>query len=479
MVRSELAVGGISLVEAALVERLAAHRTLGTVPREQLEWLAAHGKLRQITVGEVVARPGDQIRELYVVLTGHFTIRVDQGDGPRKVLEWGAGDVGGLLPFSRMQRSPGVTTVDEDGELLMVGSDCFPEMISRCQQITAALVHVMVDRARRFTSSGFQVEKMVSLGRLAAGLAHELNNPASALARTAGELASRVFELEASALALGAVRLSAEQLSAVAAARARCDKPGARSTLSPLERADREDAVADWVAGHGGCGVTADELAETPLTVEQLDHLAGALGEDALGFALRSLVAGYRTRTLASEVESAAKRIHKLVAAIKGFTYMDQSRIPRPVEIGKGLADTMEVLRSKARGKSVEVSLRVADDLPTVEALGGELNQVWDNLISNAIDAVPESGHIEVTAVGQPKWVVVTVVDDGPGIPPGIVERIFDPFFTTKPMGSGTGLGLDIARRIVREHEGQLEVESRPGRTEFRVLLPYQRPKEA
>jgi signal transduction histidine kinase len=190
-------------------------------------------------------------------------------------------------------------------------------------------------------------------------------------------------------------------------------------------------------------------------------------------------VAGYRTRTLASEVESAAKRIHDLVAAIKGFTYMDQSRTPRPVEIGKGLADTMEVLGAKARGKSVEVSLHVADDLPTVEALGGELNQVWDNLISNAIDAVPESGHIEVTAVGQPKWVVVTVVDDGPGIPAGIMERIFDPFFTTKPMGSGTGLGLDMARRIVREHEGQLEVESRPGRTEFRVLLPYQRPKEA
>jgi signal transduction histidine kinase len=380
-----------------------------------------------------------------------------------------------------MQTSPGVTTVDEDGELLMVGSDCFPEMISRCQQITAVLVHVMVDRARRFTSSGFQVERMVSLGRLAAGLAHELNNPASALARTAGELASRVFDLEANALALGAVQLSAEQLSAIVAARGR-DKPGARptrSTLSPLERADREDAVADWVAGHGGCGVTADELAETPLTVDQLDRLAGALGEDALGFGLRSLVAGYRTRTLASEVESAAKRIHDLVAAIKGFTYMDQSRTPRPVEIGKGLADTMEVLGAKARGKSVEVSLHVADDLPTVEALGGELNQVWDNLISNAIDAVPESGHIEVTAVGQPKWVVVTVVDDGPGIPAGIMERIFDPFFTTKPMGSGTGLGLDMARRIVREHEGQLEVESRPGRTEFRVLLPYQRPKEA
>ena len=288
-----------------------------------------------------------------------------------------------------------------------------------------------------------------------------------------------MFELEAGALALGAVHLSAEQLAVVAAARARCDKPGARATLSPLERADREDEVADWVRRHGGCGVTADELAETPLTVDQLEQLARTLGDEALGFALRSLVAGYRTRTLASEVESAAKRIHNLVAAIKGFTYMDQSRVPKPVKIGQGLSDTLTMLGAKARAKSVTVDLHVPADLPWVEGLGGELNEVWQNLISNAIDAVPESGHIEVTAVGQPRGVVVTVVDDGPGIPDTIMARIFDPFFTTKPMGSGTGLGLDIARRIVREHEGQLEVESRPGRTEFRVMLPYQRPKEA
>jgi signal transduction histidine kinase len=459
------------VTEAELVERLAAHRTVGSAPREQLEWLAAHGKIRRITVGEVVARPGDQVRDLYLVFSGRFSIRVDQGDGPRKILEWGPGDVGGLLPFSRMQTSPGMTTVDEDGELLAVAGSCFPEMISRCQAITATLVHVMVDRARRFTSSGFQVEKMVSLGRLAAGLAHELNNPASALARSAGELGARVDELEGSALALGAERLSAEQVAAVAAARTHCNSSRARAALSPLERADREDAVDAWVARHARCGVTADELAETPLTVEQLDQLAGTLGE-ALGLALRSLVARYRARSLAAEVESAAKRIHELVAAIKGFTYMDQSRVPKPVAIGKGLADTLAVLGAKARGKSVAVSLHVAEDLPLVDGLGGELNQVWQNLIANAIDAVPESGHIEVTAVGEPKWVVVRVVDDGPGIPAGIVERIFDPFFTTKPVGSGTGLGLDIARRIVREHEGQLEVESRPGRTEFRVRLP-------
>ena len=465
------------MAEAALVERLTAHRTLGSVPREQLEWLAAHGRVKPIQVGEVVARTGDPIRDLYVVLAGRFSIRVDRGAGPRKVLEWGPGDVGGLLPFSRMTRGPGVTTVDEDGELLMVGSDCFPEMISRCQELTAVLVHIMVDRARRFTSSDNQFEKMMSLGRLAAGLAHELNNPASAVKSSSRELGARIFELEASALALGAVRLSAEQLATIAAVRTRCEKAGARAALTPIERADREEAVEAWVTRRGLRGVTANELAETTLTVEELELLARTLGEDALGFALRSLAASQRTRSLASEVEVAAKRIHDLVKAIKGFTYMDQSQVPRPVAIGQGLSDTMAVMAAKARAKSVNVTIHVAADLPLVDGLGGELNQVWLNLIDNAIDAAPESGHVEVTAMGQPGSVVVTVADDGPGVPAEIAEKIFDPFFTTKPQGTGTGLGLDIARRIVRQHDGQLELESKPGRTAFRVILP--RSKEA
>jgi signal transduction histidine kinase len=460
------------LTQADLVERLAAHRTLGSAPREQLEWLAAHGKLRRFEAGEPVARPGEPISDLYVVLSGHVIIRIDRGAGPRKAMEWRTGDVSGLLPYSRLQAAPGVSTVEEPTELLYVSRNCFPEMIHRCHELTAILVHVMIDRARRFTSSDFQFEKMVSLGRLSAGLAHELNNPASALARSAGELSSRVFEMEASALALGALELSSDQLAAFNAVRTRCAKPGARAALSPIERADREEAVATWLARRGLRGVTADELAETALSVADLDELAAALGDEALAFGLRSLAAGHRTRVLASEVEIAAKRIHALVAAIKGFTYMDQSNVPKPVAIGQGLADTMTMLGGKARAKSVSVTIQVADDLPLVDGLGGELNQVWSNLLDNAIDAAPQSGHVEVTAAAAARSVVVRVVDDGPGVPPELSERIFDPFFTTKPVGAGTGLGLDIARRIVRQHDGQIEVDSRPGRTEFRVLLP-------
>jgi signal transduction histidine kinase len=178
------------------------------------------------------------------------------------------------------------------------------------------------------------------------------------------------------------------------------------------------------------------------------------------------------TRHLAWQVETAASRIHGLVSAVKGFTHLDQAAVLSPVNLGQGLRDTLAVLGSKAKSKSIELTLKVADDLPTIMGVGGELNQVWSNLLDNALDAAPKEGHVEVLAERQGKDVLVRVIDDGAGIPPDLAKRIFDPFYTTKPVGEGTGLGLDISRRLVRRHDGQIEFTSRPGRTEFRVTLP-------
>jgi signal transduction histidine kinase len=458
--------------DAALVQRLAAHRTLGSAPREQLEWLASRGKLQRFEGGSTPWPATREVDSLMVILSGRLSIYVDRGGGPRRVMEWRGGDVSGFLPYSRMGGAPGDVKFEETTEVLSVPKDCFPEMVTKCPDITASLVHVMLDRARRFTSSDLQDEKMLSLGRLAAGLAHELNNPASAVARSARELSARLFEVEATALALGSVGLSREQLDVVARVRTDCCEPGAAAKLTPIERADREEAATEWLAKRGLPAHVADALAETPIPIGHLEQLGAALDPEALATALHSIGAGHRARVLASEVEAAARRIHSLVAAIKGFTYMDQSNVPTPVDIGQGLRDTVAVLGGKAHGKSVEVTVRVADDLPTVHGFGGELNQVWSNLIDNAIDAVPSGGHVEVTAARQGTGVAIAVVDDGPGIPQERVDRIFEPFFTTKPQGQGTGLGLDIARRLVQEHEGRIEVDSRPGRTEFRVFLP-------
>jgi signal transduction histidine kinase len=461
-----------AVIDPQMVDRLATHRTLRAVPREQLEWLVARSYLRQLAGGEVVGSKNTPIDALYAVLKGHLVIRVDRGAGPRKVMEWREGDVTGRLPYSRLSNPPGITTAEEPTELLMMHSRYFPEMIRTCHELTAILVHVMLDRARRFTTSDLQDEKMISLGRLAAGLAHELNNPASAVARSAKELSARLFEMEAASLALGAAGLTAGQLAAIARVRGQCIDPGADAGLSPLARADRDDAVAEWLARNGLSRDIGEALAETPLTVEDLEPLGRAIGRDALEFALRSIGASCRTRRLTAEVEMAAGRVHHLVAAIKGFTHMDQAGVRKPVDIRQGLTDTMTVLGGKARGKSVTVAIEAPDDLPAIDGYGGELNQVWANLIDNAIDATPESGHVQVCASSRDGSVVVQVVDNGPGVPEEIRERIFEPFFTTKPQGQGTGIGLDIVRRLLRQHGGTIEVDSRPGRTEFKVVLP-------
>jgi signal transduction histidine kinase len=192
----------------------------------------------------------------------------------------------------------------------------------------------------------------------------------------------------------------------------------------------------------------------------------------ALGAVLRGVAAGCAVRGLASEIQDAAQRITGLVSAIKGFTHMDQATVAGPVDLAQGLNTTVTVLRSKARGKSIAVDVKVEPGLPKALGFAGELNQIWVNLIDNALDAAPQGGRVQVLANREGKHVAVRVIDNGAGIPEAIRARIFDPFFTTKPVGSGTGLGLDIVWRLLIHNNGQITVDSQPGRTEFKVILP-------
>jgi signal transduction histidine kinase len=457
--------------DASIQDRLSKHRLLAGAPPDQIAWLAAHGRLIQLVPGAVLSQKGKPVLGLYIMLSGHMTIFMNRGAGPQKVMEWREGDVGGYLPYSRLVAAPGDVKVEIPTEIFMIPREEIPALIRDCYELTSIFVHVMVDRARHFTSSDLHQEKMSSLGKLAAGLAHELNNPASAVARSAQGLKARLSEVEAASRALGAARLSEAQQAAVGTAHELClAASGVTVGRSPIEQADREDSIADWLTRHHADVAAAEPLAQSAVTLDALDRLAEALDDEALRAALAWLVADCATYQLASEIETAASRIHNLVAAVKGFTYMDQATMPKPVDVRQGLADTLAVLNAKARGKQVSVSLDVEADLPRIQGFGGELNQVWANLVDNALDAA--SGHVAVAAARQDQSVVVRVVDDGPGLPPEIRERIFDPFFTTKPVGQGTGLGLDIARRVVLRHQGEIEVDSRPGHTQFRVTLP-------
>ena len=234
-----------------LLDRLAEHKTLGAAPREELAWLAAHGSLRQLNAGDVLTAKGAQVSGMFVVLSGRIAIFVDRGAGPHKIMEWREGDVTGLLPYSRLVSPPGDSVAQEPTEILAVPRDNLPALIRECHEITSILVHIMLDRTRAFTSSDLHDEKMVSLGKLSAGLAHELNNPASAIERSATLLEDRLEDAEAGDTR--SRRGAAERLSTCGRRRGResCMAKRVQGVRSPIEEAEREEAIADWLADHG------------------------------------------------------------------------------------------------------------------------------------------------------------------------------------------------------------------------------------
>jgi signal transduction histidine kinase len=454
-----------------IVDRLAAHKTLGVAPREELTWLAGHGVLRHLNTGDILTAKGKTVEGLFVVLDGRVAIFVNRSGGIHKTVEWRSGDVTGMLPYSRLTTPPGDAIAQEPTEIFAVSRDALHDMIHECHGITSILVHTMLDRARAFNASDLHDEKMVSLGKLSAGLAHELNNPASAIERSAAHLEDRLNESEEATRVIGAARLSDAQLAALDAFRTVCLEP-VRGVRSPIEHAEREEAIADWLAEHGVDTAAAEPLAETAVTIDALEEIGRAVAGSCLQAVVRWTSAGCSVRRLASEIQDAATRISGLVVAIKGFTHMDQASVAEPVDLTQGLDNTVAVLKSKARSKSASLVVNVEANLPRVRGFAGELNQIWVNLIDNALDAIPQGGRIEILANRDRHHVVVRIVDNGPGIPEQIRDRIFDPFFTTKPMGLGTGLGLDIVRRLIRHNDAEIAVESQPGRTEFRVRLP-------
>jgi signal transduction histidine kinase len=460
-----------------IVSRLSVHRTLGSMPRAELEWLADHGEMRRLVAGEVIGKPGTEANELIVLLTGRIVILQLRQGSRRKVAEWHTGDVTGLFPYSRMRTGMSEVVAELETDTLIVMRDQMMALTRDCPVITETLVHAMVDRARMFNSTDWQDEKMLSLGKLSAGLAHELNNPASAASRSATSLTDTITQLAAASRILESAHLSDEQLSRIEAFRAACGANAA--LLTPLGRADLEDEITDWLGAHALDSASAESLVDAGVSTALLDQLAAAIDGPALGAAIR-WSAAYRTAcSLSSDIQRATSRIYELVSAVKRFTYMDRASVAEPFDLTAGLRDTVMLLNAKARDKSAHVALEIADDVPRIPAFGAEINQVWSNLIDNALDAIDEGGSVTVRVRHEGDTVVVCVADDGAGIPEDIRPRIFDPFFTTKPVGSGTGLGLDIVRRVVEHHRGRIEVDSAPGRTEFTVVLPAASPSGA
>ncbi len=342
--------------------------------------------------------------------------------------------------------------------------------IDRLFPFAVHLLRGLIATARRIESNARQREALVALGTLAAGLAHEINNPASAAVRSVGALRGSCDDLLSSLQRLAAESITASQFVVLDELRRAAEEAPA---LSGIALAEREDGLSTWLADHGidRDWVIAPALAAAGVDVAWCDRVASAFDGAALQAGLEWVASVATTTTLISEAQDATRRISELVAAVKSYSQLDRATVQQ-VQVTDGLESTLVMLGHKLRN-GITVQREYADDLPVIEASPGELNQVWTNLIDNAVDAMDGAGTLRVATYADQNAVVVEIADTGPGMTDEVVAHAFEPFFTTKEVGKGTGLGLDISRRIIVEHHGgEISVDSRPGDTVVRVRLP-------
>jgi signal transduction histidine kinase len=433
---------------SAIVERLRATPLFGGLGDGELSRLVAMGEIIDLAGGDVLIHEGDEADALYVVLEGELDVSKRSGTAEIPLARVGPGSLQGEIAALEGGRRLASVQAAGTAEVLRIPVGAIRELLAAGPDVALAVIRTAVGRLRGMEAGLREREKLAALGTLAAGLAHELNNPAAAAIR-----AVRALE--------EAVR-SAESLPRpVPPPRPPDDTAPPRTAL---ERSDRIEELAALTGDHDAAsalvevGWTAEALAAEPAEVRPW------LSADA------------SVHQLLAELAIAVGRISEIVGAVKGYAYLDQAPVQR-VDVRVGLEQTLVILRHRLRD-GVEVRRELAEDLPEIEAHGSELNQVWTNLVDNAIDAMGGHGTILVRAERDPEGdgVVVTVCDSGPGIPPEVRQRLFEPFFTTKPPGKGTGLGLHITHTVVAQHGGRIEVESEPGRTCFEVHLPVRAP---
>lgn len=435
----------------------------------QIARLAPYGKERRLETGERLFDERATVDSFYVVLEGRIRISRLEGAEENEIGTHVPGEFTGGLAVLTGKRSIHRARATVPTRVLEMDSATFRRVAAEVPDVADVFISGLASRMRETQRAFRQQEKMAALGKLSAGLAHELNNPASAARRAADDLLGAARSAQLLALEHDG-RFSLAGRAALAELLRKAEANGT-SMEDPLAMSDTEDELGDWLDGRGveEAWELAPTLAAAGLKAQRLDDLAIGVGDEALEDAVGWLAATLELTGLAAEVYRSADRISELVGAMKRYTYMDHAAADE-VDVSEGIEDTLAVLAHKL--KSVSVTREYEEDLPKVRANGGDLNQVWTNLIDNAADAVNGGGRIGVRAFRDGESVVVEVSDDGPGIPPEVRGRIFEPFFTTKPVGEGTGLGLDVARRIVEGYGGAIRVLSETGDTRFGVRLP-------
>jgi len=443
---------------------------LADLPDDQLEWFLSQSQELVVKAGDTYARQGDPADTMFVLLEGQFQWRGEFG-GETVVFSSKGGDITGVLPFSRMTHFFVTGRALSDGRILKFPAAKFGDLVQKMPELAKRLVGMMSDRIRETTRIEQQRDRLASLGKLSAGLAHELNNPASAAKRATSQLRDILKKIRDASLELGRRDLTPAQKSEI-------EKLEASFTLEDvippdaLTISDLEDQIDSLLRSRGQNDLwqLAAGLARRNVKPEVLESLFASLDADTARAALVRIAASVEIASLLHEIESSTSRISDLVLAIKEYTYMDQSPVQN-VDIEKSLETTLTILNHKL--KQGVVVKRDYQRIPLlVNSFGSELNQVWTNIIDNAIDAMHGKGELRVRTYREDGCVVVEIGDSGPGIASEVQPHIFEPFFTTKGVGQGTGLGLDTVQRIVKKHRGSIQVSSKPGDTRFQVWLP-------
>jgi signal transduction histidine kinase len=443
---------------------------------ERLEELALRAEELRLEPGEYLFRQGEPADTVFVLLDGDLETFVtsdgrDMMTTAHHRLKTLIGVVSALTgePFLASTRALAPSRV------AAIAAADFRRATRQETRFEQSVLQLFGPVYQRMEAELRQAEKLAALGGLAAGLAHELNNPASAAQRSAADLGGRVRELQDGLARLGELGVEAGELRSLAALAAEArGAERAPAAVSALEASDREEELAGWLRRRGVADPweLAPTLVAAGLDEAWLERVAAATGEERLAPALAWIAAGLAASTLVVELEDATGRISRLVQAVKEYSYMDRAP-EQEIDVHEGIEQTLTMLGHKLKEGTVGVRRDYEVELPRITAYASELNQVWTNLLDNAIAAVDGSGTITVRTRRREDGVLVEIVDDGPGIPADIQSRVFEPFFTTKEVGQGTGLGLEIAYRIVVDHHrGDIQVESRPGETRFAVRLP-------
>lgn len=461
---------------APLIDALRRVPILADVDPDQLRWFASMCSQVRLEPGEAYVQEGDPATEMFIVLEGGIRAKREKGGGDQPVFTAWAPNVTGMLPFSRMTHYPRTARAAVPSWVATFPKRLFSELAIRIPDLTGRLIGTMSDRIRDVALSDGQHEKLLALSRLSAGFAHELNNPASAVVRAAEQMHNSLRSLLDANVRLDERPLSVEQRRYLACAeRETVSNLPDLPKLDPIARSDREAVIGAWLRRHGVATAwdLAPALVELDWSDDDLEDLASRFEASDLSCVLARLTATVSVGQLLAEINDAASRISGLIDTLKEYSWMD--RTPETeLDLHAGLDATIAMFGHRLRN-GVSVVREYERSMNALLGHAGALNQLWTNLIENALDAMPNGGELKIRTFSEPDQAVVQVIDNGLGMSEEVQQRAFEPFFSTKPPGSGMGLGLDTAMRIVRQHHGALRFSCVPGETCFEVRLPFRR----